>query len=539
MSFSQITVMPTRNANNRLCCRPFSRGTLLLLVWSALLNATQCFVSDSIILALPDDLQFQFLCALYAVYLLLPVTGWVAESWMGRYRAIIVGFVISVIVWLMLVSVFIMLQFSWTPIPPIVLLCTTLPIAAVGVGVFYTNLLPFTLDQMIGASAEELSAAIHWYYWGFNLGLLTLSLLKCIPIWNTMFQHILPTILLTFSTLCLSAVLISDCLFHSWLDSSSSKITNPIKLIYKVLNYARKTKYPTNRSAFTYLDEEEPSRLDFGKEKFGGPFTEEEVEDVKTVLRMLPLLTVAGIYISPMANESFLLHIIPTTIQTNICVAELHKLINSFTAVLLIPAYRFILYPVFYNYIPSMIKRTVVGLFLCLVSTLITLTLDTVGHHHSNTTHCMLDTNTGSTDTFPIPIYWLLISDFVYGVGCTVLTCSTSEFVMAQTPNKMRGVMSGLGFAAMGMCVLTSQLLQLLFQQLKSATPSCGFYYFLVLSLLILLILVLFIIFSKHYKLRERERHVNIQAIAEEHYERYLDQEEEYMREVANRYQQQ
>ena len=36
---------------------------------------------------------------------------------------------------------------------------------------------------------------------------------------------------------------------------------------------------------------------------------------------------------------------------------------------------------------------------------------------------------------------------------------------------------------------------------------------------------------EKRYKLRERERHVNIQAIVEEHYERYFDQEEEYMRE--------
>ena len=52
------------------------------------------------------------------------------------------------------------------------------------------------------------------------------------------------------------------------------------KIIFKVLNYARKTKYPERRSAFTYIDEEEPSRLDYGKHKFGGPFTEEEVEDV-------------------------------------------------------------------------------------------------------------------------------------------------------------------------------------------------------------------------------------------------------------------
>ena len=64
-----------------------------------------------------------------------------------------------------------------------------------------------------------------------------------------------------------------------------------IKLIYEVLNYAQKNKYPRLRSAFTYIDEEQPSRLDFGKQyKFGGPFTEEEVEDVKTVSRLMPLL---------------------------------------------------------------------------------------------------------------------------------------------------------------------------------------------------------------------------------------------------------
>ena len=41
--------------------------------------------------------------------------------------------------------------------------------------------------------------------------------------------------------------------------------------------------------------------------------------------------------------------------------------------------------------------------------------------------------------------------------------------------------------------------------------------------------------FIKRYKI-ERDRSVNIQAIAEEHYARYLDQEEEYMREVANQF---
>ena len=41
---------------------------------------------------------------------------------------------------------------------------------------------------------------------------------------------------------------------------------------------------------------------------------------------------------------------------------------------------------------------------------------------------------------------------------------------------------------------------------------------------------VVFLVLSKFYTLRERNREINIQAIVEEHYERYMDQEEEYER---------
>ena len=95
-----------------------------------------------------------------------------------------------------------------------------------------------------------------------------------------------PTILFAVP---LPVIIISDCLCQQWLDTTH-KVTNPIKLIIQVLNYTRKHSYPERRSAFTYIDEEQPTRMDYGKEKFGGPFTEEEVEDVKTVLRLLPLV---------------------------------------------------------------------------------------------------------------------------------------------------------------------------------------------------------------------------------------------------------
>ena len=52
-----------------------------------------------------------------------------------------------------------------------------------------------------------------------------------------------------------------------------------------------------------------------------------------------------------------------------------------------------------------------------------------------------------------------------------------------------------------------------------------------------MMILVVFVVLAKRYKLRVREIHVNIQAIAEEHYERYFDQEEEYWKRTKLAYQ--
>ena len=124
----------------------------------------------------------------------------------------------------------------------------------------------------------------------------------------------------------------------------------------------------------------------------------------------------------------------------------------------------------------------------------------------------------------------------MFGIGAAIAIVTIIEFVLAQSPNSMRGVMMGVIYQLISFATSVNNGLQLLFGHFSNVTPSCGFYYYLVLSILIMLSLVLFTIAAKRYKLRERERHVNIQAIAEEHYERYLDQEEEYMREVANMY---
>ena len=492
----------------------------MVLLMSGLLYAVHWLLYSVIAFTLPHWLALEYVHVV--LFVLLPLLGWVAESWLGRYRAIVVGLVLSSVTILTVQAAFVMLQFDMTHIPVFVLLVIGLLIGTFGIGSFYTTMLPFALDQMIGASAEEISATVQWYCWGFDIALLLKDVLQCVPIPNQLLQNldILPVIFLTLGTLCLSAVLIMDCLYHKWLDTNN-KTGNPIKLIFQVLNYARKNKCPRLRSALTYIDEEHPSRLDFGKHKFGGPFTEEEVEDIKTIFRLIPLLlSVFGvIFLCEIGPRQ-----IPVAKYTIKCVSSLRYCTNSITAFILIPVYRFIVYPLVHKYVPSLLKMIGAGLILSLVSTVINTAVTATGYYSQNIT---------MTDTIQVPLYWVPVVEFLNGIGVIMAMIYGMEFAMAQTPNRMRGIMMGLVTTIIGWCTLGSKLLSSVF---KASTQKYILYSCLVLPPLAMLMLIIFVIVAKRYKLRERERHVNIQAIVEEHYERYFDQEEEYMREAAKMY---
>ena len=106
------------------------------------------------------------------------------------------------------------------------------------------------------------------------------------------------------------------------------------------------------------------SRIDFGKHKFGGPFTEEEVEDVKTIFRLTPLLVfLYGVVFFCELNLSQ----ISLTMKTINCVTKFRNF-NDLCFVL-IPVYRFIVYPLARKHMPSFLKMIGAGLILCLVST--------------------------------------------------------------------------------------------------------------------------------------------------------------------------
>ena len=69
---------------------------------------------------------------------------------------------------------------------------------------------------------------------------------------------------------------------------------NPYRLVYNVIHFVRKHSSPIQRSAITYCEDELPSSLDLGKEKYGGPFTVEQVENVKVFVSILKVLVSLG-----------------------------------------------------------------------------------------------------------------------------------------------------------------------------------------------------------------------------------------------------
>ena len=166
---------------------------------------------------------------------------------------------------------------------------------------YEANAIQFGMDQMMEASSGQLSSFIHWYYWCAHIGPLFnyymlvgvfIYIRNCvISFKNSAFLYLdfttgVPAILqIVLSACCL---IITVC-FRNHLFINKTK-RNYFKLIFRVLQYSFKHKNPVNRSAFTYWEDYIPSRIDLGKEKYGGPYSTEEVEDVKTFLRLLLLL---------------------------------------------------------------------------------------------------------------------------------------------------------------------------------------------------------------------------------------------------------
>ena len=296
-SLEDVTVLllhPEKDTVNKqdkkLCLKPAcyhprrvrNKGALLVLAWNFLTMSVFYLINDY----LSDRYLLKVCLGVFGLTLL--IAGWLADTHIGRYNVMHSGIWIMWIATLITTtsSVVASLHGSYDAVHPI-LLQIAIPVMAVGLGGFQASIIQFGLDQLHDASTSEIKSFIIWFVWTAHCQGIPMDFtFVCLKEGHRIFM-----LLYVFANLSSAMILVyiyNHCLIKEPIQQ------NPLKLVCKVIRYAIKNKYPRQRSAFTYCEDELPPRIDFGKSKYGGPFTTEQVEDVKTFFRFLPVAMVAG-----------------------------------------------------------------------------------------------------------------------------------------------------------------------------------------------------------------------------------------------------
>ena len=321
------------------------------------------------------------------------------------------------------------------------------------------------------------------------------------------------------------------------------------------LRYTWNHKVPQHRSAFTYWEEDIPRRIDLGKNKYGGPFTNEEVEDTKTFLRILPLLLCLFGY--HLAGDGYSA---PDQLQTTSCPSlsvlllivlnPLH--ISTLVVVVGIPLYRLIINKCS-GYIKKvrMLTKMWIGLYLSLVQVVLYIIV-VINHdskywsEHSSIAYYVLNNDYNhlhrynpehmclrirleniTTDNPVDNTYlWLIIPQLLNGLSSLLVSMTVFEFICAQAPRTTQGLLIGLWYATFSIRYLLVGLVDTLLIEKTSWLIFEGVKVFL-----ILVSLVLFSCVSRRYRYRQRDEIVNVQRMIEDTHDKWLDQEEEYMQE--------
>ena len=305
------------------------------------------------------------------------------------------------------------------------------------------------------------------------------------------------------STILLSVGLVLDFLFGHKLVREPVTV-NPVTLIFKVLKYAAKHRHPVMRSAFTYCDDEKPSRLDYGKTKYGGPFTTEQVEDVKTFWRILLVISVISLLYFPLAVNSRATYnlLLP---DPDYVMYSIHTSTTVYSFIIYcIPAYELLVYPCLRHRGPSILLSVGFGAGALILSSLYGLTAETVQYF----TTCETFNCSGNIYlTTSIPVNLLM------GIAATVLIKSSFQFVCAQGPY-MRGLLVGFTLSNILMFVGAGRLFYLVWNEkiIELDEGRERIWFFLTTLVLGVVSSVLLVCVIRWYKARERDEIVNYQA---------------------------
>ena len=506
------------------CC--YSKAIALILVWS--LNVSGALFYYSQIkehiysgLAISEIFNLMFLestASMSTLMVAIPLSGWLADQKLGNFKVFRAGCVLMFLGSLLLCLGILVLEnihFNGRGsfIASIIVAPLTDLVFFSGGSACLVTVFQLGLDQMPDASSSDIVNYILWYCTSVVVGVwssnsLYYILKECsgqklfIQIWS------LYPLVFTFIILCTLFVF-----GQKWL-IIEPKSPQSLKNIYRVLKFAAKHKAPLNRSAFTYWEEDIPSRLDLGKSRYGGPFTIEQVEDVKTFFRLLA--TFVPVWVTVFSSNVYgtlnilyhPLNISDLPVHTFCFYTVFSKFTyNPFWCSMVTGLfYKFIIFQFFKHRLGSSLKRigvfTLIGFFLNLIFFIFSV--------------ISLELSKQPTSQWPFAVYSIL-SYSLFSLFCIF----TMEFVCAQAPYSMRGLLSGLVFFSI---ILFAELGELLGIYLSNdcGTKICKIIQYSIGAGLSAVGLLLYIVVARWYKLRVRDEGYDLYEVVRDTYFRYL-----------------
>ena len=495
---------------------------------------------------------------LAVIAMLYPLSGFLADVYCGRFKTVMVGlsFLLLYIVIGIIVAVWagtkrahpLLEDYTFTQVAPFYFVgFGVFSLAVLGIIAFQANFIQLGLDQLMDAPSRNLSVFIHLAVWSHTIGIViagTSLAFGCCQTLKVSIKTAFTAMPLSISLISLPVIFIFSCYKRRWFYTESGQC-NPYNNVFKVLNFVRKHRYPLQRSAFTYCGDEGHSRMDFAKTRYGGPFTTEQVEDVKTFLRILSLIFSLG--------AIFVMEIL--TLSTGFITFGLHtgyggdtirrctvwailesSILQYITGSIFLPIYTYIMFVSIGRHV-SLFTRLYAGLLFYILGAVSMLAIDLAGHLHyvndqGTGSHCMFTyTRANNANALKYPVlemHWavLIPPNVLFGLGAPVIMATVLEFISAQSPHSMKGFLIGVFFAIKGFFQLISSITLVPISSdsiwskgsMRQHPPvtNCCFAYFLFTIFFALLGLILFSAVVKRYKYRERDERPYDQSVVEE-----------------------
>ena len=497
--------LPLINANNRRnwCWKLNSRYSqscvtsglvIVCLVWMGIMTSL-------ILLPLGVLLHIKYRSVLLAsfsvTYCLFPVFGYLGERW-TRYYIIMTGTFVasSGCILLEIVRLLENLIDETNGIITFVLVFVGTVACSCGLGLFGANIIQFSAAQLPDASSQQLASIARWWTFALCFALFIRNRLTSFLLLHVrhyqISRYIMLCILFLFS---IAGIMIGVC-FRRKFTIEPPRSVDPVKLIYQVIKYAWKHKHPERPSSFTYTDDHTPSRLDFGKERYGGPFTTDQVENVKSFGRILAVLLSSILFCQySLIDEDYATQNV-FYMNGTLSDSLLNSVNTNTVLVVMIPLLQLIVMPCFPWLVPSILNRMWFGLFLtvlCFVVATICLNLVSIAGFN----------------------YLVIVFNIISSVGSAFIVFSSLEFIFAQAPCDMQGLLLGIWSVQFNSFLYLFENKVLIF--------------YCVTTGLLILSLVAYSVAVYYYKYRVRNElsDINVQARIEEVYERDFRREDQ------------